>query len=62
MDHRQGRLLRAHSGEPGVKNRINRGDGSLARHAVTCGQEIGWEKGKIIGKEKGWTQEIFGRD
>ena len=27
--------------------------------AVTCGQEIDWEKGKIIGKEKGWTQRKY---
>ena len=39
-----------------AENRMNSGDGGLARHAVTCGQEIDWEKGKIIGKEKGWTQ------
>ena len=37
-------------------SRINSGDGGLARHAVTCGQDIDWEKRKIIGKEKGWTQ------
>ena len=42
-----------------AENRMNSGDGGLARHAVTCGQEVDWEKGKIIGKEKGWTQRKY---
>ena len=42
-----------------AENRMNSGDGGLARHAVTCGQDIDWEKGKIIGKEKGWTQRKY---
>ena len=36
-------------------NRMNSSDGGLAKHAVACEQDIDWEKGKIIGKEKGWT-------
>ena len=42
-----------------AENRMNSGDGGLARHAVTCRQDIDWEKGKIIGKEKGWTQRKY---
>ena len=42
-----------------AENGMNSGDGSLARHAVTCGQQIDWEKEKIIRKEKGWTQRKY---
>ena len=47
-----------------MENRMDNCDVGLARHAVTCEQEIDWEKGKFIGEEKGWTQnliQIFGR-
>ena len=40
-------------------NRMNSSDGGLAKHAVACEQDIDWEKGKIIGKEKGWTQRKY---
>ena len=42
-----------------AENRMNSGDGGPARHIVTCGQEIDWERGKIIGKEKEWTQRKY---
>ena len=35
-----------------AENRMNSGDDCLARHAVTCGQDIGWEKGKLSKKKK----------
>ena len=38
---------------------MNSCDGRLARHTVTCGEGIDYEKGKIIGKDKGWTQRKY---
>jgi len=42
-----------------AENRMNDGDGGLAKHAVSCPNEIDWENAKIVGKETGWTQRIF---
>ena len=38
---------------------MNTGDGGLARHAITCEQNIDWEKAKIVGREGRWTQRKF---
>ena len=35
-----------------AENRMNSGDGGLARHAVTRKQEIDWEKSKSSKKKK----------
>ena len=37
-------------------DRMNTGDGGLAKHASTCSHEVDWENAKIVGKERRWTQ------
>ena len=37
-------------------NRMNDGDGGLAKHATSCPHEIDWDEAKIIGKEQNWMQ------
>ena len=39
-----------------AEERMNAGDGGLTRHAIRCNSNIAWEKSKIVGKERGWTQ------
>ena len=39
--------------------RMNTGDGGLAKHASTCPHEVDWENAKIVGREKGWTQRKY---
>ncbi len=39
-----------------AEERMNTGDGGLTRHAIRCNSNIAWEKSKIVGKERGWTQ------
>ena len=36
--------------------RMNDRDGGLAKHAVSCDQDIDWENARIVGKEGSWTQ------
>ena len=42
-----------------ANDRMNTGDGGLAKHAVTCSREIDWENAKIVGSESRWTQRKF---
>ena len=39
--------------------RMNTGDGGLAKHASTCQHEVDWENAKIIGRERRWTQRKY---
>ena len=39
--------------------RMNDGDGGLAKHATRCEQEVDWENAKIVGKEKFMTQRKY---
>ena len=39
--------------------RMNTGDGGLAKHNTTCSQSINWEEAKIIGKERNTMQRKF---
>ena len=39
--------------------RMNTGDGGLAKHASTCPYEVDWDNVKIVGREKGWTQRKY---
>ena len=39
--------------------RMNQTDGGLAKHSTLCNQGIDWDKSKIIGREKGWTQRKY---
>ena len=39
-----------------AEQRMNENDGGLARHSTVCQQGIDWERARIIGREKGWTQ------
>ena len=36
--------------------RMNTGDGGLAKHDSTCGQSIDWDNAKIVGRER-WTTQ-----
>ena len=36
--------------------RMNTGDGGLAKHNSTCGQSIDWDNAKIVGREMKTTQ------
>ena len=39
--------------------RMNTGDGGLARHAVSCSHEIDWDNARIVGREQRWTQRKY---
>lgn len=39
--------------------RMNSGDGGLAKHNVMCTQEVNWEESRIVGKERGAAQRKF---
>ena len=39
-----------------ANERMNTGDGGLAKHATFCTSEIDWENAKIVGRESRWTQ------
>ena len=39
--------------------RMNTGDGGLAKHASTCPHEVDWVNAKIIGRERRWTQRKY---
>ena len=39
--------------------RMNTGDGGLAKHSATCSSEINWQDAKIIGREKKTTQRKY---
>ena len=40
-------------------DRMNTGDGGLAKHSTTCKQPISWEGAKIGGRESKMTQRKF---
>ena len=40
-------------------DRMNTGDGGLAKHSTTCEQPINWEGAKIVGRESKMTQRKF---
>ena len=40
-------------------DRMNTGDGGLAKHNSVCGQPINWGKAKIVGRERKATQRKF---
>ena len=42
-----------------AQNRMNTGDGGLAKHASVCSQGVDWERSKIIGREQRWTQRKY---
>ena len=42
-----------------AEKRMNTRDGGLAWQAITCEQNIDWEKAKIVGRERRWTQPKF---
>ena len=39
--------------------RMNTGDGGLAKHASTCSNEVDWENAKIVGRERRWAQRKY---
>ena len=39
-----------------TEHRMNKNDGGLARHSNVGQQGIDWERARIIGRKKGWTQ------
>ena len=42
-----------------AENRMNTGDGGLARHCAMCESDIDWENAKIVGCEKKWKQRKY---
>ena len=42
-----------------AEQRMNEGDGGLAKHASRCPNGIDWDNAKIVGKEHKWTQRKF---
>ena len=42
-----------------AKNRMNAGDGGLAKHASVCSAGINWEGARIVGREAKWTQRKY---
>ena len=42
-----------------AKERMNSGDGGLAKHASSCTMGIDWENAKIVGRESRWTQRKY---
>ena len=42
-----------------AQNRMNTGDGGLAKHASVCSAGINWEGARIIGREPKWTQRKY---
>ena len=40
-------------------DRMNTGEGGLAKHSTTCEQPINWEGVKIVGRESKMTQRKF---
>ena len=48
--------------ETRATERMNTGDGGLARHAVSCSHEIDWENARIVGREQRWTQRKYLED
>ena len=40
-------------------DRMNTGDGGLAKHSTTCEQPINWEGAKIVGRESKMTKTKF---
>ena len=45
-----------------AENRMESGRGNLARYTMTYRYEMDLEKGRIIGKEKLWTQRKYLED
>ena len=39
--------------------RMNDRDGGLAKHATLCSKEIDWDRARIVGKERSWTQRKY---
>ena len=42
-----------------VTERMNTGDGGLAKHSASCDQQINWEEARIVGRETRNTQRKF---
>ena len=42
-----------------ANERMNSGDGGLAKHASVCTKRIDWENAKIVGRESRWTQRKY---
>ena len=42
-----------------ANERMNTGDGGLAKHATVCTHGIDWENAKVIGSEPRWTQRKY---
>ena len=42
-----------------AQQRINTGDGGLAKHAAICLKGIDWKNAKIVAKEQKWTQRKY---
>ena len=42
-----------------AQERMNDGDGGLAKHAASCSKGIDWENTKIIGREPRWHQRKY---
>ena len=42
-----------------ANERMNTGDGGLAKHSATCSSNINWQGAKIIGREKKTMQRKF---
>ena len=42
-----------------ANERMNTGDGGLAKHASICPSEIDWENSKVIGNESRWSQRKY---
>ena len=46
----------ANGNEERATDRMNSGDGGLAKHSTTCEHQINWEAARIVGREKNATK------
>ena len=42
-----------------AQQRMNDGDGGLAKHATVCPSGIDWSNARIVAKEQRWTQRKY---